>query len=170
MNIVAIVLALLVQGMCALPIPLDGTWKQTYSNVYVQSTTEIDWHCIQVFVTMTDPAATQMTFYKKASLHGGPIMVTTPTYEAHLVNDTFTLREKNYDIHPYSNDTYVITGKDDPSMFVWTREDDSSDDNDEQAPIDVPRLTAFIKKLGIETHTPIGNYGKIVQTYDSNTC
>lgn len=167
MNILTFVLAFVVQGVCALPIPLNGTWKQTYSNVYVQSTTEIDWKCIKVYVKTHDSDST-MTFHKTASLHGGPMMVTTPTFEAHIVKDTFIYKQKTYDVHPYSNDTYVITGKDNPSMFVWTRDDGGKINNDESAPVDVPRLTAFLNKLGhMDT---VSKYRDIVQTYDDASC
>lgn len=142
---------------------LNGTWKQLYSNQYVQLTTEIDWKCIQVYVSVNDDSR-EMTFYKKAKLHGGPQDVVTPNVHARLYNNQTKYKvssnNKTYDIHPYSNDTVVITGVNDPSFYVWQLSDEDDDDDDV---VDVPRLVVFVNKLGLREQT-------YIKTYDKTTC
>lgn len=154
-------LSMLVTGTTGV---MNGTWKQLYSNQYVQLTTEIDWKCITVYVSVNDDGSNEMTFYKKAKLHGGPQDVVTPKVHAHLYNNQTKYKvsstNKTYDIHPYSNGTVVITGKNDPSFYVWQRSQDDDDDDDV---VDVPRLVVFVKKLGVREQT-------YIKTYDKTTC
>jgi hypothetical protein len=147
--------------------PLAGTWKQIFSNKYVQSTMEMDWRCIKAYAMVTD----QYVFiHKIARLHGGSQIVVTPITTAHIDDNKVTVahptiqtpvkKDTVYDIHEYSNDTIVITGEDNPALFVWTR--DGSHDED---PVDIPRLMAFVDKIGFKL-----NETDIVKTYDKDTC
>lgn len=148
-----------------------GVYDQVYSNAYVQSTTEMDWKCIQVYVyvnTTRDDSTTAVFVHKTAHLHGGPQIVTTPVIETKVANNSMTITSKAtkvtkaYDIHDYSNDTMVITGRDDPALYVWTRQGSRED------PVDIPRLLVYVQDLGFHVKDPI--YSKIVSTYDKETC
>ena len=149
----------------AAAISLQGHWNQLYSNKYVQLTTEIDWKCIHVYVNVSE-SSKEMTYYKKASLHGGPQTVTTPEVHAHLHNDAtkFTVSDKNYDVHPYSKNTVIITGEDHPSFYVW--QSSSEEKNDD--PVDIPRLMVFVKQLGLEKQ-PQFSVNNMIPTFDK-TC
>lgn len=151
---------------------MTGVYRQTHSNMYVHYTTEIDWKCVQVHVTVDEDAAS-LEIYKRARLHGGPITVTTPVQKAQVVGDNkFTVITHNaltpvsylraYDVHPYSNDTYVITGEDTPSLYVWQLADSSEE------PVDIARLQAFLEKIGF--YVPDPHYRNISVTYDLDTC
>lgn len=154
------------EGVTASMIDMNGTWNQLYSNQYVQLTTEIDWKCIKVYVSTND-TSNEMTFFKKASLHGGPQYVVTPKVHAKLYNDPTKYKvcstNKTYDIHHYSNATVVITGKNDPSLYVWQRVSEDDDDDDDDPVVDVPRLVVFVKKLGMREQI-------YVKTYNKTTC
>jgi hypothetical protein len=146
---------------------LSGTWKQVFSNRYVQSTSEMDWRCIKAYAMVTDK---HVFVHKLARHHGGPQIVGTPSLTAqidggkmtrqHSLIETPVKKDSVYDIHAFSNDTIVITGEDNPALFVWTR--DGSRDPD---PVDIPRHMAFVDKIGFKV-----NETDIVQTYDENTC
>ena len=157
-------------------IQINGTWNQRFSSMYVQSTTEGDWRCIKVNVTVDDQ--NRVSWYKTAHLHGGPLTVTTDTRYAQLHGDKVTvkthvdaLRLKDtkvmmkttsvYDVHSYSNQTLVITGEDDPALYVWTKE--GYDEG-----IDVPRLHAYLQELGFIVKDD--EYNFIVETYDNSKC
>jgi hypothetical protein len=108
---------------------LTGTWHQVYSNAYIQATTEIDWHCVRVDIA--EGGDGEVVVVKQASLHGGPQNVTTPAFRARLVDGhrlapavaVSNLRgAAAFDLHPYPNDTLVVTGVAEPALFVWTRE------------------------------------------------
>ena len=147
---------------------LTGTWDQVYSNKYVQSTTEMDWKCIKVHAYAQDK---QLNIYKVAHLHGGPQVVITPLVTAHLDNDKINIqknarssaspvkKDDTFDVHKYSNDTIIITGDDNPALFVWTRE------GSQEEPIDIPRLMAFAETIGFEV-----DQDQIVSTYNKTTC
>lgn len=150
---------------------ITGIYRQTHSNMYVQYTTEIDWKCVQVHVKVDDNA-TDLEIYKQARLHGGPVTVTTPVQKALLGSNKFTVvvehnsvppvNVRSYDIHPYSNDTYVITGEDTPSLYVWQLADSTEE------PVDIARLQTFLKKIGFDIPDP--HYRNITATYDPSTC
>ena len=150
----------------AAPTSLSGTWKQVFSNRYVQSTSEMDWRCIKAYAMVTDKHA---YIHKLARLHGGPQIVVTPIFTAHVDDGKMTMqhslietpvkKDSVYDIHAFTNDTIVITGEDNPALFVWTR------DGSEEDPVDIPRLLAFVDKIGFKL-----NEADIVQTYDKDTC
>lgn len=109
--------------------------------------------------------------FKVAHLHGGPQVVVTPTVTADLRNDKITVKgnprspntpvkvDSMYDVHTYSNDTMVITGDNNPALYVWTRE------GSDEEPVDIPRLLAFVDNLGFQL-----NKDQIVPTYDKTTC
>lgn len=145
---------------------LHGTFYQTYSNMYVQSTTEIDWKCIKVYVdSLENPP--RIVFHKTASLHGGPLNVTTPTVEAKILDNAFSIPSsgltKIYDIHDYSTNTLVITGRDTPALYVWNRQGSHDDE-----PVDIPRLLVYMHDIDFRVHDPF--YSKIVLTYDDEQC
>ena len=153
----------------AMPRTFTGTWNQVYSNNYVQTTTEIDWKCIKVYTYLDKN--TDLAIFKVAHLHGGPQVVVTPVVSADLRDNKITVKgnprasnspvkiDSTYDIHPYSNDTVVITGDNNPALYVWTRE------GSDEEPVDIPRLLAFADKLGFQLHKD-----QIVPTYNRTTC
>jgi hypothetical protein len=149
---------------------LNGTWHETYSNNYVQTTSQVDWKCVVVHVRVDDDG--DMTLQKTASLHGGPINMTSPLVRTKLQGNTFATPTSfrssvTYDVHPYDNRTVVITGEEVPAMYVWTRPPES-DDEDDYDPVDVPRILAFAEKLGF--HSSDRYYNEMVQTYDARSC
>lgn len=150
---------------------MTGLFHQTYSSTYVQSTSEIDWKCVKVHVTPTPRDPAWIEIYKEAHLHGGPATVTTPVQLAQLNGSSFTIttrgimsptRVRTYDVHAYTNDTYVITGKDDPALYVWTRA------NSTDEPVDIARLSAYVDELGFDVPDPM--YRNITPTYNPKTC
>lgn len=84
---------------------LDGRWIQAYSNYYVQQTSEIDWKCVTVQVN--DTAVT-----KRYLEHGDPAL------HREVVRDNYFA-----DVFlKYTTDDYsILTGKDDKTLLVWTR-------------------------------------------------
>lgn len=158
---------LLAALVVAKPISLNGTWLQLYSNGYVQSTSEIDWRCVRVQALVD---GSDLSIQKTASLHGGPISVTSPLIHARLLDDNkfavpTSLRSSvTYDVHVYDNNTVVITAEQTPALYVWTRPFPADDDD----PIDVPRLAAFTQRIGFESNDPY--YNRIVQTYNNTQC
>lgn len=145
------------------PVMTSGTYNQLYTNSYVDATTEIDWKCTKVHVTITKPPndndARHIAFHKTANLHGGPQQVRTPTVSGSIEGNTLTLDTSVLDIHPYDNDTVVLTGTTNPSFYVWTRSANTSSE-----PADIPRMMAFANKLGLSA--PV----KLVQTYNHTVC
>ena len=147
---------------------LTGTWHQVYSNKYVGSTTEMDWKCIKVHA---HTQGAQLSIYKVANLHGGPQTIITPLVKAHLDKNKIIMHENarssaspvkqdvTYDVHTYSNDTVIITGEDNPALFVWTRE------GSQEEPVNIPRLMAFVDTIGFQL-----NADQIVPTYNKATC
>ena len=153
----------------AQPQSLTGAYLQTYSNMYVQYTTEIDWKCIKVFVS-EDKDARFIDIYKEARLHGGPVKVTTPIQRAVLGNANFTVEmplssrfpRQSYGTHWFTNDTLVITGEEVPALYVWQRH------NSTEEPADIPRLVEFLDKIPFDV--PDKTYREIVSTYNSSSC
>jgi len=153
----------------AAPNVISGSWKQLYSNNYVQLTTEIDWRCIKAYAFQSENE-TEVYIHKLARLHGGMQIVITPILTAHVEDNQLTIQrptdpspvkeDRVYDIHEYSNDTLVITGEDNPALFVWRR-----DGSLEKNSIDIPRLMAFAADIGFKVRET-----DIVNTYDKNEC
>ncbi len=144
-------------------LDLAGSYRQTYSNLYVQYTTEIDWKCVTVHATVGD-AAHRLEIYKKARLHGGPVTITTPVQQASMGPSNFTVAhpKRTYDVHAFVNDTVVVTGVETPSLYVWQRS------NSSEEPVDIPRLAAFLDSIHFDV--PDTTYRKITATYDVHTC
>ncbi len=157
------------------PLLTTGTYNQLYTNAYVDSTTEIDWKCTQVHVTVHDDNhGVRVVYHKTAQLHGGPQTVKTPTFAGRLIGGTLTSNASEWDLHSYNPETLVLTGTTNPSMYVWTRSTSSSESESESEsesdsgnsgePADIPRLMVFVTKLGLRA--PL----RLVPTYNDTAC
>lgn len=127
-------LALVPLVMSSLTIDhLRGPWVQTYSDYFVQMTTEIDWHCVRV--NFTDPVTQSMylegslVVTKDALLHSpldGPRVTSPPkivSVDAEGSTMTLWVNEASvtYDVRMAEDDLVVVTGATDPSVYVWTK-------------------------------------------------
>jgi hypothetical protein len=111
---------------------LAGNWTQVLSNYYVQTTTEIDWKCVRVHVVESIPG--RLTLYKSAVQHSAVDGVPVHAYPVNM-----TLEDQTY-LVPYprqflrrpgdppslhirraDRDLAVLTGRNDISLYVWTR-------------------------------------------------
>ena len=165
--LVAALLGITTTAWAATSTSLSGTWRQIYSNAYVQTTREVDWRCIKAYVIENE---TGVYIHKIARLHGGPATVVTPVFAVRVKDNKMTVhhtsvetpvkRDTLYDIHEFSNDTVIITGEDNPALYVWTR-----DGSRDEGGVDIPRLMAFVDKIGFKL-----NATDIVPTYDKNAC
>lgn len=136
---------------------INGSWKQLYTNVHVDTTREIGWRCVSVDVNINKNEA---KIQRHASLHGGSETIDAVAMvrfdESNLVfeKNIFTgpaLRvQLSYNLHQCDNATWVVTGQDDGSAYVWT---------DGSEPVDIPRLLQLV-----------GPYGPLVLTYDDSCC
>lgn len=117
----SLILMIFGRGMSFTLDNVTGTWQQVYSNYFVQSTTEIDWYCVTVDIEKT-PDDTY-TVSKQASLHGGVVTLSTPPKPLLVENDTtWWIGEKPFvNRYPNETDLIVLTGWDDLSLFVWSR-------------------------------------------------
>lgn len=103
---------------------ITGEWQQVYSDYFVQSTTEIDWFCVNVTIEETYDEDV-LTLTKRAYLHGGDIdMASFPrlitTFDSGL---TWIIGAQQF-INRYNGskeNVTVLTGIDGLSLFVWTR-------------------------------------------------
>lgn len=166
---VLLLLALLHTAHAA-TVTLHGKWNQLFSNLYVYRTSEVDWKCVRVFV---DVNGSTMSFYKRASLHGGPVDVTTPVLHTTLMNDKFAVPTSfrssiTFNVHPYNNHTVIVTGEEVPALYAWVRPDAVDRDNDDDQVLDVPRLLAFVKHIGFASRDPSDDV--LVETYDRKAC
>ena len=161
---------------------LAGTWRQAYSNAYVQATAEIDWGCVEVDIEVPDEAAGQLVLRKRALLHGGPQNVTTPAFPARLADGhklvfpsaatvvVHTLRgapvsikaDRVFDLHSYDNDTLVVTGANDPALLVWTKGAAAA-----QSPSKAD-IEAYVQALGFRPEDP--DYATVSPTYNATAC
>lgn len=108
---------------------LAGNWSQVVSNYYVQSTTEVDWKCVTVHVDVQDPASIAVA--KTAFLHSPKYgrLYTTPTQIYSMTEDTLVTRvpgeslrrSRSYLIRSASADLVVLTGIEDPAVYVWSK-------------------------------------------------
>lgn len=161
-----------------------GTWRQVYSNPYVQATAEIDWACVEVDIAAPFPDPETLVLTKRAYLHGGPQTVTTPGFSATLEDGhklvfpkaaaivVHTLRgapasikvDRVFDLHRYNNDTLVVTGENDPTLLVWAR-GQGADPANVPSPEDVE---AFVANLGFRPANPA--YATVKSTYNATAC
>jgi hypothetical protein len=115
----------------ASPLP-SGTFFQVVSNRFVQSTSEIDWACVTVHIVGDDWGQTWVT--KSAFLQddgmSGVILHTVPSLAEAGDNQTVSLTHRDvlgfvttvYDARSISDRLIVVTGREDPSLFVWVRD------------------------------------------------
>lgn len=163
---------------------LAGTWRQLYSNAYVQATAEIDWACVEVAVEVAAAPDGDggLTVAKRARLHGGPLNVTTPALPAQLVDGhrlvfphaativVHNLRgapvpikvDRVFDLHAYQPDTLVLTGANDPALMVWARGPKATE-IPPQADIE-----AYVQNLGFRPDDPA--YAKVLPSYNATAC
>jgi len=71
---------------------LEGDYVQVYSNYFIQSTSEIDWKCVQIYFTMPN---------------GGPYINSTKTAYLHGRTDEIVNVKKNYRVDVKNNNTYL---------------------------------------------------------------
>jgi hypothetical protein len=100
------------------------------TDYYVQTTSEVDWKCVTVSLTEPEPGV--LTMVKSARLHSASDGVTVDSYPAnytikddHLVPypPESTRRNRSFLIREAGPDLVVLTGRDDPSVYVWTSRD-----------------------------------------------
>ncbi len=100
-------------------VALNGTWKQVLTNYYVQTTTEIDWTCTRVlFYTVNET----LMMSKHAYIHD-PLLnntVTLPGVPVTLNDTSALINNVTYDVRVANEDMLFVTGRDEPSLFVWT--------------------------------------------------
>lgn len=157
------------------PPHVNGTWRQVYTNTFVQGTTEIDWRCVVVDVTLVNGSRADIR--KSARLHGGPVIINVTT---HVEFDESTLAFRKdvgmfapslrsmpthltYNLHPFDNQTWVITGQEEPSVVVWTQDEGSGSE-----PQDISRLSEYLEELDFDP--PDDEYKKLILTYDTTLC
>ena len=100
---------------------LIGEWQQVYSDNFVQTTTEIDWYCVNVSVEVKPFSI--LTVTKNAFLHGGDTEYESLPDVMTLEDGLVTIGGRAFiDRYGDSNpNTTVLTGLDNLSLFVWTR-------------------------------------------------
>jgi hypothetical protein len=106
-----------------------GTWLQPLSNYYVQTTSEVDWKCVEATFYKDHG---QLFMVKTAVLHdietGNNVSSVPVEVNFDADNNTMTLSipggssslDDVYDIREASEHLIVVTGRDSPSVFVWT--------------------------------------------------
>lgn len=115
------------------PQNLTGDWFQVWSDHYVQSTTEIDWKCVVARMEESLEGGWELT--KHARLHSvvGP-RVTTPTTrmvwkeaeaEFEVRSKAATAATTTYRLRELTPDAWVLTGNEDPSLYVFTKDVDT---------------------------------------------
>jgi len=112
---------------------LNGSWIQMYSSKYVQESTEIDWNCVTVEISV-NPKNNNVNITKSAILHDSKNLVTSQTRVYNAINgvDSILLLSPilgtSSSITPnlalkYINDNYIIiTGMDYLTMFIIVRD------------------------------------------------
>jgi hypothetical protein len=113
---------------------LNGSWIQMYSSKYVQESTEIDWDCVTVDISV-NPNNNNINITKSAILHDNKNLVTTHTRIYNAINgvDSILLLLSpilgtSSSIMPnlalkYINDNYIIiTGMDYLTMYIIVRD------------------------------------------------
>jgi len=73
---------------------LDGTWYQVYSNLFVQESLEIDYHCVTTQITL-DSQRTQALVEKKALQHFVFPIKNIYHYEIQIQNTTLNTLQEN---------------------------------------------------------------------------
>jgi hypothetical protein len=110
---------------------LNGNWLQIYSSKFVQESTEIDWDCVDVSITV-DSTNQTVNITKSAILHNHVNLLVHQTrmYHQDTVNNTLSLSPigSNSTIIPnlvmkHIEPNYIIiTGSDYLTMIVLTRD------------------------------------------------
>lgn len=131
---------------------LSGKWIQVLSNKYVQETTEINWSCVTAEFQprpSTSNSFQEFILVKRAFVY--PANNVTVTCQ-HLIWDDFELRifhpisqtqaSKCYQIRELTNNILVMTGEDEPSLYVYTRNLQEYKKKDES------RIVKYLKVLG----------------------
>ena len=119
--------------------PFYGSWLQVYSNFYVQSTSEVDYHCVQVDVQPVNHSITKLSITKSAYQHGNinqPVRW-TQLYNVTWLDTTDKEAEDNMVLVPLLSGSSVViplwlrrrdpdyiiwTGMDNKTLFVWAHE------------------------------------------------
>jgi len=110
---------------------LNGNWLQIYSSKYVQESTEIDWDCVDVSITVNTTNQT-INITKSAILHNHVNLLVHQSrmYQQDTVNNTLSLTPigSNSTIIPnlvikHMDPNYIIiTGSDYLTMIVLARD------------------------------------------------
>jgi hypothetical protein len=115
---------------------LIGEWQQVYSDYFVQSTNEVDWHCVNVSVEAS-PGQPGLVFTKSTFLHGGDVVYKSP--QETLIDEAGIVI---LGAHPFidrygdsKENITVLTGLDNLSLFVWARNATSFIGSDEEKDI-----------------------------------
>lgn len=98
-----------------------GEWDQVYSNLFVQSSTEIDLKCIKVNLSTTGFNATLIS--KSASLHGTAVQFQSlPEPVLQFSDTTWLIGTDMYLVRAGAPASHVVlTGTDDITLLVWAR-------------------------------------------------
>jgi hypothetical protein len=117
---------------------IQGSWLQIYSNRYVQTTSEIDYHCVRAVVaSVPDTPIPTVTIHKKAYQHGNMLQPVewTHTYTVTLQNESWPSLQDNLLLEPINKKSPLVvplwlreisphyllwSGLDNKTMLVWS--------------------------------------------------
>ena len=122
---------------------IQGSWLQMYSNRYVQTTSEIDYHCVRAEVSpvlsTSNSTVPTVSLTKKAYQHGNPLLPVewTQTYSMTFQKENEKSLQDNLLLQPASKTSSAVvvplwlrrvsptfllwSGLDNKTMLVWSR-------------------------------------------------
>ena len=112
-----------------------GDWQQSYSDAYVQTTSEVDWKCVEVHVEKANGNDTVLGVSKTAYLHRIPSLTPFFRTEKTTVNTTLRVKEDDtlevsdgsflphsLEVRILEDDMVVLTGIELPTLYIWTKQ------------------------------------------------
>lgn len=127
--------ASLVWVCCATAASVVGLWQQVLADTFVAESTEIDWHCVTVNVSLVqEPSVYSVT--RRASLHTWlrpreSTVQQTRSYKYDAATEQLrevlppdAIQNNTYWARSWTPDAVILTGIETPSLEVWTRDAD----------------------------------------------